>query len=451
MSDPANSHPQAHYPRVLIVYHSCINVVDQHGVSIRSWFADWPKGNLAQIYSGKESGLGEFCGSSYKLSASDRWFGKMFFWLKRSSLADAGLQVVTIGKDTVNSNKPSILGNVKRTVGLVLLNSGLWELFFRPKLSIALVNWVQEFKPDIIYCQGYTLGFTWLPMMLKDRFKIPICFQTGDDWPTTLYMNSPFAFLVRPIVKFSARYLIHTSTLRFANGHDMALEYHERYKVSFEPLMMCDNYDRFSKSPANRIVDQDTISIIYAGSLGGDRWEPLADLCQAALNLQVEGLKFQVIGLVSSVAPEGMASLQTSPLLQLLPAPSHEDLPSYLKGADILFLPEPFNKRRDNDIRLSISTKAHLYMMSERPTLIYAPPTTGIMSYSTQVDWGLRINEPNEELLKDALRKLATDKIYCHDLIEKGKEIALQRHNSSTVREYFRERITNAISISMPK
>ena len=39
------------YPRVLIVYNSRINTFDQHGVSIRGWFADWPKENLAQIYS----------------------------------------------------------------------------------------------------------------------------------------------------------------------------------------------------------------------------------------------------------------------------------------------------------------------------------------------------------------------------------------------------------------
>ena len=44
------------FPRVLILYHSRINSYDQHGVSIRGWFANYPKEKMAQIYSGGEIG-----------------------------------------------------------------------------------------------------------------------------------------------------------------------------------------------------------------------------------------------------------------------------------------------------------------------------------------------------------------------------------------------------------
>ena len=53
------------FPKVLIIYNSRINMADQHGVSIREWFADWPKEYLAQIYSGGEIGENTFCGYNF--------------------------------------------------------------------------------------------------------------------------------------------------------------------------------------------------------------------------------------------------------------------------------------------------------------------------------------------------------------------------------------------------
>jgi len=390
MNPPLQQSAEKSFPRVLVVYHSCINLADQHGVSIRGWFAQWPKENLAQIYSGQESGRGEFFGSSYKLRHRDRWFGRLFFWLKGSPLGEASIQVVTVREAAPRASGSSLHSHAKRIFGRFLLKTGFWELLFPPKLSIELVDWVKQFKPDIIYCQGYTLGFTWLPLMLKHRFGLPICFQTGDDWPEVLYRDSPISFLMRPVVRASAKKLIRTAALRFANGPDMAAEYSKRYQVAFEPMMMSDDYNRFNECIPIRIPNHGEISIMYTGNLSNNRWQSIADLCLAAEELRSDGLDFQITGMVSSVPPEDIELMSTFSNFRLLPAPSHDDLPRYLKGADILFLAEPFDDKRVVDIRLSISTKAHLYMMSERPALIYAPATTGIMSYAGKVGMGFQ-------------------------------------------------------------
>src|SRR3990172_8498452 len=195
------------YPRVLIIYHNCINRADQHGVSIRGWFADWPTDHLAQIYSGGESGQERFCGDTFKLGPNERWFGKLFFWLKNSSRGKVSLRVVQYEKRQVQEGASTCLDLSKRAMGRLLLNSGLWELLFSPKLSSELTQWVQAFRPEIIYCQGYTLGFTWLPLMLQKKFDLPICFQTGDDWPMNLYSVSPLSMIMSQVAQRSARRL----------------------------------------------------------------------------------------------------------------------------------------------------------------------------------------------------------------------------------------------------
>ena len=81
------------FPRVLIIYHSCINKADQHGVSIRGWFGDWPKENLAQIYSGGEFGDEKFCGYNFKLGPKERRLGRFFYKLKESSIGQSSYTI----------------------------------------------------------------------------------------------------------------------------------------------------------------------------------------------------------------------------------------------------------------------------------------------------------------------------------------------------------------------
>ena len=69
-----DSENRSFHPRVLILYNSKINAEDQHAYSLRSWFANWPRDNLAQIYSGGESNDSGFCGQSscsIKLNSKD--------------------------------------------------------------------------------------------------------------------------------------------------------------------------------------------------------------------------------------------------------------------------------------------------------------------------------------------------------------------------------------------
>ncbi|HLP16813.1 MAG TPA: hypothetical protein VK470_11175, partial [Bacteroidota bacterium] len=176
------------YPRVLIVYHSCINKTDVSCVSLRNWFAEWPKDRLAQIYSGNDLGGEHFCGHTFQLGEAERRFSRVFFKLKASPLGAA--------------NRPTMLGNgdgaahdgkkrrkelFRKNLSMIAINSGIWELMFPPVISPQLERWITEFKPDIVYSQGYDLSFAWLASWILRRFTLPGCFHAVDDWPRFLY------------------------------------------------------------------------------------------------------------------------------------------------------------------------------------------------------------------------------------------------------------------------
>ena len=112
------------YPRVLIIYNSRINKADQHGVSIRGWFADWPKGNLAQIYSGGEVGEESFCKYNFKLGEKERKYGRYFFRLKDSSVGQSSYPL-EINSDIKKTHKPKL--------GVILKNklSSFFDFFLK--------------------------------------------------------------------------------------------------------------------------------------------------------------------------------------------------------------------------------------------------------------------------------------------------------------------------------
>jgi hypothetical protein len=429
------------YPRVLIVYMTCLNQADQHGVSLRSWFTEWPRERLAQLYSSADLGHEKFCGYTFQIGPAERRWGRLFFKLKQSSLGESSRPVSlpeTPIETVIDVLKPvNHLALMRSRLSLTLVRSGLWEILFPPRLSHRLERWVKEFNPQAIYCQGYSLAFAWLPVMLWRRFQIPVCFQTGDDWPDYLYKDSAVAWLVRPVVQRAVYDLLASATVRFANGDRMATEYQARYGCSFIPVMMGDSFERFRETQSRRVSPTDEISVVYTGNLGQGRWQSLVDLCAAGDLLRSEGYCVRITGFASTVPAEAVNILKRIADLQILPPPAHELVPAFLKGANILFLPETFDVEKAAEIRLSISTKAHLYMMSERPILVYGSSITGIVDYAKRDGWALVVDERNIHRLAEALRRLIIDIDLQKSLIKRGTEVARQNHDEVVIRRRF--------------
>jgi hypothetical protein len=226
----------------------------------------------------------------------------------------------------------------------------------------------------------------------------------------------------------------------------MSSAYEKRYGMNFESMMQCDDSARFFASRPKRIVNEGVVSIIYSGAIASGRWESILDLCEAVSGLQKDGLNAEVSVYTSSFSTAregGVAGLRVFPL------PSHEELPAILKGADILFLPESFNKKYLSTTRLSISTKAHLYMMSERPILLYGPACIGVIDYAVKYGWGYVVKKRGKEFLKSAVREMIYNKRLCADIVENARKAVAVNHEASIVRESFRLAMIRAASVEV--
>lgn len=420
-------------PRVLLVLMTKVRADDPVNLLIRTEFGDWPKDRLAQIHAnGATGGHGEICGSYYQLQSHDRLLGSLFLRLRRGVC-----RMVTpesVGDQNLESGAAGALASwlklCAKRLGDWLVGSGLWEVIFCVRLSEPMIRFVKDFKPDLIYCQGYSLGFVTLPLLLARRFDLPICFQTTDDWPRYLYRRSPVGFLLR----YRTRRLISTSKVRLAFGQRMQAVYESRYRQPFVATYHADRVARFVKPHSESRVS--VRSIVFSGTLALRRYEAITDLLLAIRYLRLDSSQVEVRVYCSGIPKEFPEILRAAKEVRFLPLPSHEALPSVLAQADILFLPESFSVDAAA-IKLSLSTKCHLYMFSGRPILAYGPSYSGTIDYACREGWAAVVNERSIHHLGSVLHRLFLDSSYRAQLVRRAREVACKNHELSNNRQAF--------------
>ncbi len=434
---------QAKYPRVLILSLNRVNAADgsNNSLLLKNLFSGWPRDNIAQIYSGGSNDDGGYWGNYYEIQAGDRRFGKTFFRIKRKETEACPQAPRSEGRTRAFS-----LARCARDWGrTVFLHGGWYELVFALRISRQMRAFIKEFSPDLVFAQGYSLGFSWLPVAIRRFVGAPVCFHTSDDWPGNLYAGQAFAWLMRPLVRYHARRLIANCSLCFGFSPAMCTAYQERYAKVFHVLMNGDELGRFRQARSVEKTDPEETRIVYAGSVGHGRWESLLDLCVAVGDLRERGFKLEIYAYALHVTPELALRLRRFEYLHLPEHPKHEELPAHLKAADILFLPESFDEEEAHSIGFSISSKAQLYMMSERPVLVYSHPLTGVSQYAAAEGWGLVLNCRDRVKLGEAVLRLMTDEGLRGRLVERGLEVAKRRHDRKVIAKGFEQKVRKLV------
>lgn len=427
---------KSRYPRVLLVLLNKVCARDLTNLLIRAQFAGWPKDSLAQIYSNDQYGSGEYCTYYYKIRPNDRLFGSLFQIARRRAGKIQEEWKVKIQEGVAKSNQArSFVDRVKYLLVEMITKTGLWEVMFPLKMSSEMIRFIEEFKPDVIYCQGYTLGFSQLPIDITNRFKIPICFQTTDDWPKRAYQWSPVGILLR----LSAFRLVKRAAVRMAFGAKMKDLYEKRYEIDFVTTFHLDDVERFAICEPRK---DDCVKIVYSGSLGHRRYEAIIDLAKALEDVLPKQPQIEIYTTEIEVNIE--EKLNRFKNVKICPLPSHDDLPAILTQATILFLPESFNESKAS-IELSISTKAHLYMMTGRPILVYGPEYSGTVDYALRDGWAVVVSKKDLRLLRESVIKIAREKDLVREIACRAKRCVESNHDGPAGRLRFRELIGSAV------
>jgi glycosyltransferase involved in cell wall biosynthesis len=276
-----------------------------------------------------------------------------------------------------------------------------------------------------------------------------MAYYPTDDWPNDTYRldirSHLVARLMNSVVSHAARDLVACSSVLLAFNRYMQEEYLGRYRREFTVLMHGDDKSRFQGAQPLRLAETDACWIVATGIFNENRKPLLDDLDKACVDLNARGMKVRV-----TVFPvNGLAVFSREAgryrHIGFAPCPDHEELAAVLRGADILFLPERFDKSAEG-IRLSVSSKAHLFMFSERPVVVYSDPVTGIARYASEDGWAAVVDRRDPCLLADVIARFITDDRYRQAFIDTARSTAGNNHELTAIRGVFREQITAAVT-----
>jgi glycosyltransferase involved in cell wall biosynthesis len=429
-----------------------INATDSsnNGLLLRNLFGGWPREHLAQIYSSGDTGDAGFFGSYYKLGSQDRRLGSLFYRLKRDTL-DAENCKNEVSDSTASNHRKSVATWVKKW----FIDTGLYELVFTPRMSLQMRTWINEFRPDVVFAQGYNLAFTWLPLSISEHFKLPICYYPTDDWPSTHYrvpqkIPSLLSWPARRAVAGTSRKLVWQSVVRIAFNPAMQAAYSARYQVPFDILMHGDHATRFANAPPKRLADPREYWIVSTGVFDWHRWPLLRDLDQACEILACKGHRVRAtIFPVNWPTKDAVRQAQFRHV-EFSPCPNHEEMASILRGADLLFLPERFDDTVE-DIKLCVSTKAHLFMFSGKPIVVYSALETGIAQYAQRDQWAVLVDKNEPALLALAIERLISDDAQRDRVIASARASAITNHNLSTIQTSFSQMLISKLQLNGPE
>lgn len=413
-----------HFPKVLIISIDPFNKSNGTGITLSNLFEGWDKNAIAQMYISEMEIDTDICANYFKLSAKTAYFD---FYLRKAlsffSGNNKGVGSVVPAAVTLNNENKSF----KNTININMRAIADFSPIFLPE---SLFQWINEFKPDIIYCALGNARMLDVTNSISKRIKTSIVPHFMDDWPNTLYTQNELYGTARS--RFHKRF---NEMLSHSNGglcisELMAKEYEQRYKLSFEAFVNCVDDALFY--PPLMSQDESVFTLMYIGGLHLNRWKSLLDISKVLeeLNQNEKKITLEIYCPLNDIElySHHFNEYNTTKFEGSIKSKEVSDT---LKKASLLVHIESFDKNFANYTRLSLSTKIPLYMASGKPILGYGPGNLASMQHIIKAKAGEIVsNNGTDELLK-TIQNLIKETGKLNNYSQNGFAYALKFHSKS--------------------
>jgi len=437
------------YPRVLIFTASTFNPYTGTGILLTNLFKGWPIDNLALIHSDSFYHDYTLCKKVYKLRAGEYGFA----WPLFASINKIFGKYVQRSKNTnynINSNKINNPSDIKAIIRKAYkkINGvlGGQEVYLKYVASNNLLQWINMFNPQIIYCHVSSLMNLRFARELKGILKIPLSIHIMDDWINVRYQEGIFAPKLKLAFYKELESLLAETSLRMGIGQKMCDAYENKFGYSFKPFSnvvdpgLWLNHSNWKRSKDGHFL------IVYAGTINSKNVSNLETISKIVEELHKEKVncKLKIYTFhprVESYRP----LLERKPSVTLVEVPKDdEDMISLLKNSDLLFLPVDFTKESIERMRYSIFAKIPAYMMSGTPILVYGPSEVASVEYALKEKWAYVVAKKDKKALRDAIIYLASNPSLSKKLGQRAQEVGKKDFDANKVRLKFHNALAEA-------
>lgn len=427
------------YPKILIIGQS-FNKKSGGGVTISNLFKGWPKDRLVvasntNLYSDLDTSV---CDTYFQLGYNN----KLHPFPLNIILPKIKCGILPIANNnTVSSAAPVKSGKYKFIYSIItaLLHFfGLYNVFYKLKITPEFKQWLKEYNPDVIYTQLASLELIRFVDETHELTKKPIAIHIMDDWPLTINKPGIFYNYWQNVIDKEFRQLMDKSAILMSISDAMGDEYKQRYGRDFIPFHNPIDINYWKPKVAKEYENKEKFTILYAGRIGFGIESSISEIA-AAVN-EISATNKNIVFEIQTGDQEAVQHLvKFTDNVKWLPPIAYTALPQKFSGVDLLLLPQDFDKKSVQFLKYSFPTKVSEYMISGTPILVYGDERTGLTKYAIKDKWAYVVTTNNKAALCNAILDLYNNISLRKELATRAQQIAIEREDAEVVRENFRK------------
>ena len=407
--------------KVLVISNNCFAKNNSNGRILGCLFKNIPVDDVAQFYIVNGTNDFEVCQNYYHVS--DSMAIKSLY--KREEIgtvikeADSGSsQLEKMSKHRARYGRSSFT---------MLIRNCIWSRF--TWWNTKFENWLRYFGADVVVFQAGDAPFMYEIAYRVSQFlnKPLVVFNTEFYYfERDNYINrkdSPllFKYYKHKLCKKVKKVLTYAA-ISIYNSEWMKAHYDKEFHRPSEVIYQSSESSIVEYHENNHELP----SIVYVGSLGFRRYEPLAEIADAIYAIN-KNWRLSVYGMIKD--EEAKILFEKTPGIDYKGVISYETALKVISDSDLLIMTEHTDPEFSKSTTYGFSTKITDYLFSGIPILAYGPADNVGMSYLRDNNGAVVVNEKNG--LKEALFEILTNKDYRKKIVDRGLELARTNHIAS--------------------
>lgn len=435
-------------PRVIIIGET-FRANGGGGITMMNLFREWPSDKLAVITELTHECSREYhCNKYYQIGHLEK---RIPFPLKifKKKIISGDFQMASSMHSSISQYDSSkgLKATLKNIYYRTIHILGLYHFTNKIILSDRLLNWVNEYSPDIIYHQPFNYSDMKLAYKLKCAIQKPLVVHVMDDIVSFATKPNLLFFYWQKQIEKLFRRLIESASLCLSISDYMSLEYYRRYNKKCLSFRNPVDLERWIPHRKNDWQTGNSIKIIYTGRLAVPNILSLLNICIAISNLRSKNvnINLDIYSLDTNQAfYRKIRGLEGIHIRKPVP---YDHIPQVMSTYDLAVLPIDFDRRGLRFAKYSISTKTSEYLISGVPVLLLAPEETALSFYASKTESMFVLNDPEIRSIESAILQLTGDISLREHLAERAFSVAKEDSDGIKVRESFKAALISAMTL----
>ncbi len=439
--------------KVLVISHNAFSPVQNNGKTLESFFKDWDKSCLAQLFFQTDIPDFDFCDNYFNINDFD-----LLNALLRKTVPGKKLESKNIGDNSYSGSVGKLYSDGADKNNRKGINKVIYKMQIRGSALISfirsfvwsgqrwksekLLNWIEDFNPDVVFFQGSSCYYIYdLVLWICERYNLPLVLELTDDYTGN---SHPLSFVHR---RFKRKYLqsfekaVNKASKVITICDYMAEEYKQRFGGSYVSLL--NSVEEIEKTEE----DKSKIDFIFAGNVGINRHKVLLNIGRALDEINHELRTDMRLNIYTpqGTSQEVIKKFDSLDSINYGGSLNSHELKEARKNSNYLVHVESFDKKMIIVTRLSISTKIPEYLASHRCIFAVGPNSVSSMKYLIENEAGFACTESGVKAIKESILKMISDADIKEKRIKNQTKLYEKNHKAVDTQRIIEEIVSEAV------